>query len=64
MKEQIEKLNQVAHSIAQTIYAQTEQKGPEGPEGSSDEGDKGDGDKGGKADEDVVDAEFEDIGKK
>jgi len=64
MKEQMEKLNQIAHSIAQTIYAKTEQKGSEGTEGSSDEGGNGDGDKGGKPDEDVVDAEFEDIGKK
>ena len=64
MKEQMEKLNQIAHSIAQTIYAQTEQKAQEGTEGSSDEGGNGEGDKGGKPDEDVVDAEFEDIGKK
>jgi molecular chaperone DnaK len=63
MKEQIEKLNQIAHTMAQAIYAQTDQKGSEG---SSDDGAGGDegGDKESKPEDDVVDAEFEDIGKK
>ena len=66
MKEQIEKLNQVAHTLAQTIYSQAQQETP-GDGGGA--GDAGDGGPGGeeskdKSDEDVVDAEFEDIGKK
>jgi len=60
MKEQIEKLNQVAHTLAQTLYSQAQQPpGSEGGEGGPDTGGKKD-----KADDDVVDAEFEDIGKK
>jgi molecular chaperone DnaK len=58
MKEQIEKLNQVAHTLAQTLYSQAQQP-PEGGEGGEGGGDKKD-----KSDDDVVDAEFEDIGKK
>jgi molecular chaperone DnaK len=60
MKEQIEKLNQVAHTLAQTMYSQAQQP-PGGGEGG--EGGTGGGDKD-KTDDDVVDAEFEDIGKK
>ncbi|GJL80115.1 MAG: chaperone protein DnaK [Nitrospinaceae bacterium] len=67
MKEQIEKLNQIAHTLAQTIYSQAQQGTPGeggdpsgGPEGAGGpEAESKD-----KADEDVVDAEFEDIGKK
>jgi molecular chaperone DnaK len=61
MKEQIEKLNQVAHTLAQTIYSQAQQGEPGGdgaaPGGSGEDSKD-------KSDEDVVDAEFEDIGKK
>ena len=61
MKEQLEKVNQVAHKLAETIYTQSQKQ--EGQEGGqepppSDEGDKD------KSDDDVVDAEFEDISKK
>jgi molecular chaperone DnaK len=65
MKEQIEKLNQVAHSLAQTIYSQAQ--APEGGDAPGGDGDApgGPGEEGkDKSDEDVVDAEFEDIGKK
>ncbi|MFQ5451071.1 MAG: molecular chaperone DnaK [Nitrospinaceae bacterium] len=61
MKEQIEKLNQIAHTIAQAMYAQAQKPGEGEQQGSSTEGDA---DKKDKNDEDVVDAEFEDIGKK
>jgi molecular chaperone DnaK len=62
MKEQIEKLNQIAHTMAQAIYAQTDQKSSED---SPDDGAGGDdADKEAKPEDDVVDAEFEDIGKK
>jgi molecular chaperone DnaK len=61
MKEQIEKLNQIAHTLAQTIYSQAQQGEPGGdgaaPGGSGEDSKD-------KSDEDVVDAEFEDIGKK
>ena len=63
MKEQIEKVNQIAHKLAEAMYAQTKD---ESGGGDSD----GSGDAPGpeteqpKAEDDVVDAEFEDIGKK
>jgi len=56
MKEQIEKLNQIAHTLAQTMYSQAQQ-----PPGGDTGGEGGGKD---KSDDDVVDAEFEDIGKK
>ena len=62
MKEQIEKLNQVAQTLAQTLYAQTQQP-PSGEDGA-DGSEGGPEDKKDKSDDDVVDAEFEDIGKK
>ncbi len=59
MKEQIEKVNQVAHKLAQTMYSQSQEAGGETPpEGDSSAGPDS------KSDDDVVDAEFEDIGKK
>jgi len=61
MKEQIEKLNQVAHSLAQTIYSQAQ--APEGGDAGGEAPDP-DTESKDKSDEDVVDAEFEDIGKK
>ena len=63
MKEQIEKVNQIAHKLAEAMYAQTKDES-----GGGDSGDAGDtpGSEGEqtKAEDDVVDAEFEDIGKK
>ena len=67
MKEQIEKVNQIAHKLAEAMYTQTKDEG-EGDSG--DAGDAGDAGEPGaeneqaKAEDDVVDAEFEDIGKK
>ena len=60
MKEQLEKVNQVAHKLAQSMYSQAQEQGgaPDGADGSSE------GSSDSKPDEDVVDAEFEDIGKK
>jgi molecular chaperone DnaK len=70
MKEQIEKLNQIAHTIAQAMYAKSKPEenadgdnqtpGDDAGDGAADES----GEKEGKTDDDVVDAEFEDIGKK
>lgn len=54
MKEQIEKVNQVAHKLAQTMYTQSQEAGDTPPDGGTDN----------KSDDDVVDAEFEDIGQK
>ena len=67
MKEQVEKVNEVAHKLAQSMYSQSQEEGgtPEGgaPEGgeSSENTDAGSES---KSDDDVVDAEFEDVGKK
>ena len=67
MKEQVEKVNEVAHKLAQAMYSQSQEEGgtPEGgaPEGgeSSENTDAGSES---KSDDDVVDAEFEDVGKK
>ena len=60
MKEQQEKVNQVAHKLAQSMYSQAQEQGgaPDGADGGSE------GSSDSKPDEDVVDAEFEDIGKK
>ncbi|MBI4388831.1 MAG: Hsp70 family protein, partial [Nitrospinae bacterium] len=55
MKDEIEKLNQVAHKIAQTLYSQAQAPGGEA---------KDEGGKKKSPNDDVVDAEFEDIGKK
>ncbi len=65
MKDQMEKLNQVAHKLAQSIYAK--QEGAEGDNASGDGGSAGPADEnqgGDASSDDVVDAEFEDIGKK
>ena len=65
MKEQIEKINQIAHKLAESIYSQTSQPGE-----GDDSGDAGNADateaegEQAKNEDDVVDAEFEDIGKK
>ena len=61
MKEQIEKVNQIAHKLAEAMYSQTkDQAGGE----SGDAGDTGAENEQPKTEDDVVDAEFEDIGKK
>ena len=61
MKEQIEKISQVAHKLAETMYSQAQEQGGETPPGD----DTGAGpDSESKSDDDVVDAEFEDVGKK
>ena len=69
IKEQIEKLTEASHKVAQAMYASSQQA--DGDEGGT--GDGGDAGKGGEGDtgsdkkttdDDVVDAEFEDIGKK
>jgi molecular chaperone DnaK len=58
MKEQIEKINQVAHKLAETMYSQAQQgTASDGDAGATPGGDN-------KSDDDVVDAEFEDVGKK
>ena len=63
MKEQVEKINEVAHKLAQSMYAQSQEEGGETPpDGETDAGPEGDTEA--KSDDDVVDAEFEDIGKK
>ena len=63
MKEQVEKINEVAHKLAQSMYAQSQEEGGETPlDGETDAGPEDDTE--GKSDDDVVDAEFEDIGKK
>ena len=69
MKEQIEKVNQVAHKLAEAMYAQTKDESGGGDSGGAgDAGDAGDAPSSegeqAKAEDDVVDAEFEDIGKK
>jgi len=65
MKEQIEKINQIAHKLAEVIYSQTSQ--PDEGDGSGDAGNadapEAEGEQA-KNEDDVVDAEFEDIGKK
>ncbi len=58
MKEQIEKVNEVAHKLAQTMYSQAQES-----DGGSDASADGSGSDS-KSDDDVVDAEFEDVGKK
>ncbi|MFQ5444167.1 MAG: Hsp70 family protein, partial [Nitrospinales bacterium] len=67
IKEQIEKLTQVSHQLAQTMYAQADKGADDAGatgEGAGGEGTSGDGDKKKSDEEDVVDAEFEDINKK
>jgi molecular chaperone DnaK len=59
MKEQIEKVNEVAHKLAQTMYSEAKESGDdsETPDANASDSDS-------KSDDDVVDAEFEDVGKK
>jgi len=71
INEQKEKVTEVAHKLAQSIYAKTEaenaeqasdESGAEGAEGA--EGEAPPGEEAKDEADDVVDAEFEDIGKK
>ena len=74
MKEQTEKINQIAHKLAEAMYSQTKDEPGDGGDsgGAGDAGDAGDasssteGEQGeqAKSEDDVVDAEFEDVGKK
>ena len=63
MKEQIEKINEVAHKLAQSMYSQAQEPG-ETPTDGGDPSAEADGNTESKPDDDVVDAEFEDVGKK
>ena len=63
MKEQIEKINEVAHKLAQSMYSQSQEPG-ETPTDGGDPSAEADGNTESKPDDDVVDAEFEDVGKK
>ena len=67
MKAQLEKVNEIAHKLASAMYAQSQPAGEAGPEGGPEGGPQGSSDAGGGEqgkDDDVVDAEFEDISKK
>jgi len=63
MKEQIEKINQIAHKLAEVMYSQTKEEPGEGGDAGS-TGEPGSEGEQAKAEDDVVDAEFEDIEKK
>ncbi len=68
MKEQLEKVNEVAHKMAQNMYSQTQETGEtpsdgDTPDDASSNTDAG-SENGAKSEDDVVDAEFEDVGKK
>jgi molecular chaperone DnaK len=69
MKEQTEKINTIAHKLAEAMYTQTQEQPSDGgePGDSGEAGDSSDttaeGEQG-KSDDNVVDAEFEDVGKK
>jgi molecular chaperone DnaK len=68
MKEQLEKVNEVAHKMAQNMYSQTQETGEtpsdgDTPDDASSNTDAGP-ENGAKSEDDVVDAEFEDVGKK
>ncbi|MDH5763302.1 MAG: molecular chaperone DnaK [Nitrospinota bacterium] len=58
IKSQMEALTQASHDLAQKMYAQTEASGGEGDPNSGEGGGGSD-----KKDDDVVDAEFEDVSK-
>ena len=70
MKEQVDKVNEAAHKLAQTMYSQSQEQGETSEGGETPEGgetsESTDADSGNdkKPDDDVVDAEFEDVGKK
>jgi len=64
LKSQTEKLNEIAHKLAETIYSQSQASGDAGagPDAEQPGGDSGEGTD--NQDDDVVDAEFEDISNK
>ena len=63
MKSQIEKVNEGAHKLASAMYAKTQAEG--GAEGEGEPQDASQPEGGSTpSDDDVVDAEFEDISKK
>ena len=64
MKEQVEKVNEVAHKLAQTMYSQTQEQGETSDGGETSKSTDADSGNENKSDDDVVDAEFEDVGKK
>ena len=64
MKEQVEEVNEVAHKLAQTMYSQTQEQGETSDGGETSESTDADSGNENKSDDDVVDAEFEDVGKK
>jgi len=64
MKEQVEKVNEAAHKLAQTMYSQTQEQGETSEGGETSESTDADSGNDKKSDDDVVDAEFEDVGKK
>ena len=64
MKEQVEKVNEVAHKLAQTMYSQAQEQGETSDGGETSESTDADSGNENKSDDDVVDAEFEDVGKK
>ena len=64
MKEQVEKVNEVAHKLAQSMYSQTQGQGETSEGGETSESTDADSGNDKKSDDDVVDAEFEDVGKK
>ena len=63
LKEQIEKINEVAHKLAQSMYSQAQEPGETPTDGDDPNADPGSNNES-KPDDDVVDAEFEDVGKK
>ena len=63
MKEQIEKINEVSHKLAQNMYSQAQEPGDTPTDGGDPSADN-EGNAESKPDDDVVDAEFEDVGKK
>ena len=64
MKEQVEKVNEVAHKLAQSMYSQTQEQGETSEGGETSESTDADSGNDKKSDDDVVDAEFEDVGNK
>ena len=61
MKSQVEKINEVTHKLAAAMYEKSQAEG--GAEGES-KGESPSGEPNSSTEEDVVDAEFEDISKK
>jgi molecular chaperone DnaK len=62
MKRAIDDLTKASHKLAETLYKKTAETGPKGPDGQS-AGEHGAQQGGRKGDDDVVDAEFEDVKK-